>query len=166
MLPVRTRLATARARLVFSDFSNFRYSKFPLFRMSEFLPNFRFTEYPIFRFSVFPIFGISKFPNFRFFDFLIFQFCNFPIFSNCCVSFYLEESPLSKWCCVNVGCYQTASISYSVISLRLVRSPERQKYTRYPAFYFRKSSQFFSDSYMRATTTVTSQKRQHYQDIP
>ena len=37
VLPVRARLATARARLVIFEFPTFRFSYFPNFRFSDFL---------------------------------------------------------------------------------------------------------------------------------
>ena len=87
VLPVRARLATARARLGFSDFrlSDFpiiQMSNFPIFQLSEFLisnyPNFRFSNFPVFQFSDFPNlrfpnFQFSNFPNFPFFDFSNFR---------------------------------------------------------------------------------------------
>ena len=98
VLPVRARLATARARLVTSDFPifrisnflNFRYSEFPIFQFCNF-PIFQISDFPIFRISKYPIFLLSKFPIFRIFripyfpifrlsDFSNFQFSEFRIF--------------------------------------------------------------------------------------
>ena len=120
VLPVRARLATARARLVFSEFSDFpnfqfsdfpicQFSNLPIFRIFDF-PMFQFSEFPIFRFSNFPIFQISDFPifqfqNVRFFKFPIFRTLGFPNFrsSNFPISKYLIKGLLLFHFCINAA---------------------------------------------------------------
>ena len=74
VLPVRARLATARARLGFSQFSeypNVQFYDFPIFKFSDYLI-FQLSDSPIFRISDFPIFQISEFSKIRFSGFPIF----------------------------------------------------------------------------------------------